>query len=122
MYCLLVSLRPAGRFRFLKANSVLNFFSRKKRQLLPTPEGTEFYKEVERILYGLEGLPEIARTIRRGGKSTLRLVTVPSMVRHVVSPIVKNMCEDNPELNVKVDVQGMRYLQRWIAGFQGAQN
>ncbi len=102
----------------LESELGFKLFSREKRNLRPTHEGAEFYREVERILYSLEGLPEIARSIRKGRKSTLRLVTVPRLVRHIISPVVKRMCEETPELNIKIDVQGMRYLQRWIAGFQ----
>ena len=93
-------------------------FSREKRQLLPTTEGKAFYHEVEKILYSLEGLPEIAQSIKQGTKSNLRLVTIPRLVRHIVSPVVSQMCNANQDLNIKIDVQGMRYVQRWIVGQQ----
>lgn len=93
-------------------------FSREKRSLIPTPQGKKFYVEAERILYGLKDLPEIADAIKKGETNSLRLITIPRLVRQIVSPTLARICHESPELQVKVDVQAMRYLQRWIAGFQ----
>ncbi|WP_062269227.1 LysR family transcriptional regulator [Endozoicomonas arenosclerae] len=93
-------------------------FSREKRSLIPTPQGRKFYLEAERILYGLNDLPDIAQAIKREQKSSLRLISIPRLVRQIVSPAVARFCHEDPELQVKVDVQAMRYLQRWVAGFQ----
>lgn len=93
-------------------------FSREKRQLLPTPRGREFHKEAQRIIYGLQELPDILDNIKRHSRPQLRVITIPRLIRQIVSPAIARACFEYPELKVNVDVQPMRYLQRWVAGFQ----
>ena len=93
-------------------------FSREKRQLIPTSQGQAFHKEAQRIIYGLQELPDILDTIKRDCSPQLRIITVPRLIRQIVSPAVARSCTQNPALKINVDVQPMRYLQRWVAGFQ----
>ena len=93
-------------------------FSREKRQLIPTRQGREFHKEAQRIIYGLQELPDILENIKRHSRTQLRIITIPRLIRQIVSPAVARACSQQPELKINVDVQPMRYLQRWVAGFQ----
>ena len=93
-------------------------FSREKRQLIPTYQGREFNKEAQRIIYGLQELPDILDNIKRHNRPQLRVITIPRLIRRIVSPAIARTCYGHPELKVNVDVQPMRYLQRWAAGFQ----
>ncbi|AMO57427.1 hypothetical protein GZ77_15400 [Endozoicomonas montiporae] len=93
-------------------------FSREKRQLIPTVQGREFHKEAQRIIYGLQELPDILDNIKRQCSPQLRIITVPRLIKQIVSPAVARICSQNTDLKINVDVQPMRYLQRWVAGFQ----
>lgn len=116
-YCLSVSA-ASRQLSVLEAELGLQLFTRDKRHLIPTPEGCAFYEEAQRILYGLGELPEIARSIRQEHKVNLRLITIPRLVGPVVSPAIAQMCADHPAISVYSDVQPMRYIKRWVAGFQ----
>ena len=102
----------------LEAGLGFKLFSREKRHLIPTKGGKEFYQEARRVLYGLDDLAGIAQSIKLQKKSSLRLITIPRLVRQIVSPAIARMCEAEPDVKIKVDVQPMRYLERWVAGFQ----
>ncbi len=93
-------------------------FSREKRSLRLTAKGDLYYKEVQRILYSLEEMPQIAESIRKSSGSSLRLVVIPRLVRHIISPAIVKMHREMPTLKINVDVQAMRYLERWVAGLQ----
>ncbi len=102
----------------LEAELGFQLFSREKRNLRPTPEGEAFYKEAQRILYSLEELPEIAKSIKHSTHSSLRLIVVPRLVRHIIAPAIARMSQEDQELKTNVDGQAMRYVERWVAGFQ----
>jgi len=93
-------------------------FSREKRNLKPTAKGEEFYKEIRRILYGLDEIPDIVKDIKRMDKTQLRVIGIPRLVRDIMSPAVARMCEENEGTKVHVDIQAMRTLEKWVAGFQ----
>lgn len=93
-------------------------FFRDKRQLIPTQQGKQFYREAQRLLYALQELPDIVEDIKQSQYQQLRLVSVPRLVRQIVSPALACLSQRSPELKIHFDVQPMRYIQRWLAGFQ----
>ena len=116
-HCLSVSA-ASRQISVLEDELGMPLFTRHQRNLIPTVEGNLFYKKSQRILNGLNELPVIAQNIRQEQESNLRLITVPRAVRHIVSPAVATMYQDYPDMNMHIDVQAMRYIQRWIADFR----
>ncbi|MGI9275726.1 MAG: LysR family transcriptional regulator [Endozoicomonas sp.] len=102
----------------LESQLGFKLFSREKRQLLPTSQGREFYREARRLIQGLQELPDIVENIKQRHHTQLRIITVPRLIRNIVSPAIARICSGKPRLKISVDVQPMRYLQRWLAGFQ----
>ncbi|MGR5063912.1 LysR family transcriptional regulator [Photobacterium sp. DNB22_13_2] len=102
----------------LEAEIGFALFSREKRSLKPTAKGEAFYKEVRRILYGFDNIPDIIEDIKRNENTKLRVVGIPRLVRHILSPAVARTCQQRQDLQVHVEIQAMRTLEKWVAGFQ----
>ncbi|WP_036829415.1 LysR family transcriptional regulator, partial [Photobacterium sanctipauli] len=102
----------------LEAEVGFALFSREKRSLKPTVKGEVFYKEVRRILYGFDEIPDIIEDIKRTENAKLRVVGIPRLVRHILSPAIARTCQQDKDLRVHVDIQAMRTLEKWVAGFQ----
>ena len=96
----------------------ISLFSRKKRALTPTNEGQAFYNEARRVLLSLNEIADIARDIREDKNTKLNIVAVPRLMNKVISPALSSFCKENPNVKVNVEIFGVRYLDRWLAGFQ----
>src|ERR1700753_2089584 len=62
----------------LERDTDLQLFQRIGVRLIPTSEGTAFFREVERAFVGLQGLANAAAQIRNLGSGRLRLGGLPS--------------------------------------------
>lgn len=102
----------------LEGHLRLTLFDRSGRNLTPTPEGLAFYREAGRILDNLDEIPSIASDIRAGRTETLRIVTMPRIAHALVVPPVAEFIDQNPEINVSLDVRARREASKWLAGSQ----
>ncbi|WP_375753233.1 LysR family transcriptional regulator [Vibrio sp. HN007] len=102
----------------LEAQVGFKLFSREKRNLKPTPKGYKFYQEIRRILYGLNEIPDIVKDITLSDRNHLRVVGIPRLVRNIMSPAVARMCAEHKDIHVHIDVQAMRNIEKWVAGYQ----
>ncbi len=96
----------------------VKLFNRERRRLTPTEEGEAFFREAQRILTGLQEIPHIIDTIKTGRQRNLRLVTMPRLATSLVAPAVFRLMEQDPSIHVSIDVQSLRFLERWVARFQ----
>jgi len=94
----------------------LTLFDRSKRNLIPTPEGTAFYREAGRILDNLDEVPRIAAEIRAGRTESLRIVAMPRIAQALASPAVAEFVRKNPDIGVSLDVRARREAGKWLAG------
>ncbi len=94
----------------------LILFDRSGRNLVPTPEGTAFYREAGRILDNLDEVPKIAAEIRAGRTENLRIVAMPRIAQALASPAVARFVQDFPDVGVSLDVRARREASKWLAG------
>jgi len=94
----------------------LSLFSRDRRRLVLTEEGAAFEREASRILANLDEIPRIAADIRANHVRRLRLVTMPRTALSIVTPAVARFVQDNPEIEVSLDMRSRRDLELWIDG------
>jgi DNA-binding transcriptional LysR family regulator len=100
----------------LEAELKLALFKRERRRLLLTREGTEFYRETERILANLDELPQIVQDIKSSNARRLRIVALARVAYSLVSPAMKRFLANHPEQRLSVDVRGRRNMEQWVAG------
>ena len=102
----------------LEAELGLVLFSRDKRRLVPTAEGEAFYREAERILDSIEQIPTIVDEIKRRPRRRMRLIVMPRIAAAIAAPAVGQFLEENPEMEINIEVQPRRLLERWVASHQ----
>jgi DNA-binding transcriptional LysR family regulator len=100
----------------LESELRLSLFSRDRRRLVLTEEGAAFEREASRILANLDEIPRIAADIRANHVRRLRLVTMPRTALSIVTPAVARFVQDNPEIEVSLDMRSRRDLELWIDG------
>lgn len=100
----------------LEAELKLTLFQRTKRRLVLTEEGRAFVREAGRILASLDEIPRIAAEIRASRVKRLRIVTMPRVALSVVTPAIARFSQDNPDVEVSVDLRARRDLELWIGG------
>ncbi|MDR3537450.1 MAG: LysR family transcriptional regulator [Acetobacteraceae bacterium] len=94
----------------------LSLFRRDRRRLVLTEQGAAFEREASRILVHLDEIPRIAAEIRANQVKRLRLVTMPRTALSVVTPAVARFVQDNPDIEVSLDLRARRDLEFWITG------
>ncbi len=100
----------------LESELRLPLFNRDRRRLVLTEEGAAFEREASRILASLDEIPRIAAEIRANHVRRLRMVTMPRTALSVVTPAVARFVQENPEVEVSLDVRSRRDLELWIDG------
>lgn len=99
----------------LEAELGLTLFSREKRRLSPTPEGEAFYHEAERILEFIEQIPDIINDIKKQPRRRMRIIVMPRMVEMIAVPAVAQFLDEQPNVEMTIEVQPRRFLERWVA-------
>ncbi len=93
----------------------LILFSRNKQRLKPTEEGEALFREAERILDSIDELPGIVSEIRKGTRRRMRIIIMPRMANSIIAPALSKFMEDHPDMEITIDVQPRRFLERWVA-------
>lgn len=102
----------------LESELGLTLFSREKRRLIATEEGETFFREAQRLLDSIEQLPQIVTDIKRGSRKRMRIVVMPRLAASVAAPAVTRFLERWPDMEISVEVQPRRFLERWLASQQ----
>ena len=84
----------------LEKNIGIPLFIREKNRLIATPEATELYKEVLRLLMHLEETKHSILALREFGASRLRIVSIPGLAFGYIQKIISSMIAFNPKLNI----------------------
>lgn len=100
----------------LEAELGFQLFRRDRQNLVPTEMGQTFYSEAQRILAGLRQLPEIARGIARYGRQRLHVMTMPKFAPTLGARVAAEFSRRYPEVQIKLDIEQRRYLDRGAAG------
>ncbi len=93
----------------------LTLFSRDKRHLVPTEEGEQFFREAERVLDSIEQIPEIVQEIKTGTRRRMRIIAMPRMASCIAIPAIARFMRENTKIEVTLEAQPRRFLERWIA-------
>jgi DNA-binding transcriptional LysR family regulator len=99
----------------LERETGLQLFQRSGVRLIPTSEGTAFFREVERAFVGLQGLANAAAQIRNLGSGRLRIAAMPSAGMTLVPHAVKRFTERFPEVTVSLHVNTSGTVNHWTA-------
>jgi DNA-binding transcriptional LysR family regulator len=102
----------------LESELGLKLFERAHGRLLPTEECEQFYREVERLLAGVNDMSTIARDIRERRGGHLRIVAMQSVATGLLPIVLGDFVKEHPSLRVSLDIRSRRDVQLWISGQQ----
>jgi DNA-binding transcriptional LysR family regulator len=92
----------------------VKLFTRDKVQLVPTPLGERFSREVDRVLASLDQLPRIAREMATGQRQRFRLVTIQRLANALAIPSLAELQDAHDLLDVSIDIEPQRTMERWM--------
>ncbi len=90
-------------------------FARVQNRLLPTPEGRQFFEEVDASFRGVDRLRAAAARIRDRGQGALRLGTLSALGSSLVPKAVKRFRDQHPDIAVTVMVAASRSIRDGVA-------
>lgn len=93
-------------------------FHRDRRALRPTDEARRFHREAERILASVEQLSTVARDIRRGAGSRLRVVAMARLATGLLPDAAAAFRAAIPEVDLTLETHHRRDMERWLTGRQ----
>jgi len=97
----------------LEGDTGLTLFQRTGARLVPTTEGTAFFREVERTYVGLQGLATAAAQIRNLGSGRLRIAAVPSAGLVLVPRAISRFQNKHPGVTVSLHVNSSATVNHW---------
>jgi DNA-binding transcriptional LysR family regulator len=92
-----------------------SLFQRRGTKLIPTPEATAFYGDVERAFVGLDSLNDTANSIRRRGTGFLRIGAVGSIEHCVLPNAIHKFSQIFSGISVVISVGSSDVVAKWIA-------
>lgn len=95
----------------------LKLFSRDRQRLVPTDQADHFYNECYRVLAAVDELPQVARRLKKGAQSHLRLVAMPRIASCLVLPAISRFTRENPAVEISLEVMARREMQRALASY-----
>lgn len=102
----------------LEAELGVELFVRDKVQLIPTPVGEAFCREVDRVLASFDQLPRIARELVSGERQRFRLVVIQRLAHAIAVPALVELQRMHDPLDLTIDVEPHRTMERWLRGKQ----
>lgn len=99
----------------LEAELGLTLFSRERRRLIATDEGETFFRDAQRLLDSIEQIPQIVKDIKRGSRKRMRIIVMPRLAASIAVPAVTKFLERRPDMEMSIEVQPRRFLERWLA-------
>ncbi|MDE1179400.1 LysR substrate-binding domain-containing protein [Paraburkholderia sp.] len=99
----------------LERETGMPLFQRSGVRLIPTSEGTAFFREVERAYVGLQGLANAAAQIRNLGSGRLRIAAMPSAGLTLLPHALKRFQALYPDVTVSLHVNTSGTVNHWTA-------
>jgi DNA-binding transcriptional LysR family regulator len=100
--------------RDLEAVVKLALFERQGTRLVPTPEATLLFREVDRLYLGLDQIAQAAEDIKRHNNIVLRIGTVTSLMRPFLQQVLTDMLRDRADLPLVIDIENSRHIWEMV--------
>lgn len=96
--------------RDLEAAVRVPLFERQGTRLVPTPEASQLFREVERLYLGLDQIAQAADDIRQHKNIVLRIASVTSLVRPYLHQAIIDVVGNRLDLPLVIDVENSRHI------------
>lgn len=99
----------------LEADCGFDLFLRRRNRLMPTPEATVLFEEVERMFDGVGRVSRVAASLKEGSWGSLSVAGFPAITRRFLPEIVADYFATRPNVRVKLESRRSRSLIDWVA-------
>lgn len=99
----------------LEKETSLRLFERAGARLMPTDEGTAFFRDVERAFVGLQSLENSAHGIRQFGTGRLRIATVSATATALLPHVIKRFKQQYPDVTISMHISDSLTVAHWTA-------
>ena len=112
--------QPAVSRTLAELERVVGFalFQRVRNRLVPTPEGRQFYGEIEASYRGMDTLRAAAARIRDQGAGEIRVATLSALGSSLVPRAVRRFRDAHPKVRVTLHVLPSRDVRDLVASGQ----
>ena len=93
-------------------------FLREKQRLEPTAEGKLFYKEIERVLVGIEDIDRIAEDIARKREVILRVLSQSHLSYGLLHHVFGEFEKKYKNVRYYLEIRAMGQMAKWLEGQQ----
>ncbi len=93
----------------------MQLFERSGVRLIPTSEGTAFFREVERAFVGLSELTNAAAQIKNLGTGRLRIASMPSFGWTLVPHAIQRFQASHPDVTASLHVNTSSTVNHWAS-------
>lgn len=102
----------------LEHETALQLFERRRKRLVPTPEGELLYLEAEKMVLGLTELERIAEGLRSLSMGQLNIVSMPALGQRYLPRIISSFLAEHSRANITLHVHGSQVVNQWVVGQQ----
>ena len=88
----------------LESSIGFSLFERKGGRAVPTPDARMFFREVERMFYGLDRLAQVAREIKDFRHATLSIATMPMVSMNIAPQAFATFLANHSEIRITHNV------------------
>ena len=99
----------------LEAAVSFPLFDRVRRRLVPTPEGRQFYREVEQNFRGIDRLRAAAANIRDFGTGSLRVASLAAAGASLVPAALRAFRVSNPDIRITLHINWSAAIRNGVA-------
>lgn len=99
----------------LESQLGLTLFSRSRRALALTEDGTLFYRQISSTLDALKEIPQIAREVATRGSRTLSIVAATPIANQLVVPPLARLNATTPECDFSLGVESRFAIESKVA-------
>lgn len=96
----------------------LSLFARNSGRLVPTPEGTALYDQVERLFLGLSQLEQFMKDLGGERQGHLTVACLPLLSLTAMPEIVANFMRERPAVSVALQTRSSARILEWVAARQ----
>ncbi|MBX8803298.1 LysR family transcriptional regulator [Ochrobactrum sp. MR28] len=96
----------------------LPLFARLSGRLVPTPEGTALYKQVDRVFLGLSHLDQFMKDLGTEKHGHLSVACLPLLSLTVMPDIVANFMHERPAISISLQTRSSARIVEWVAARQ----
>lgn len=93
-------------------------FIRRGGRLLPTPEGSALYGQVDRLFSGLTQLENFIKDLGSEKQGHLTVATLPLLSLTVMPEVVSRFMAERPNLSVALQTRSSSRIVEWVAARQ----